>query len=142
MVFVLSIKASFSISKPFITDGCTFFIDGIPNTTTQWKTCCIKHDFRYWVGGTSKIMDYSDQELSRCIRTKTNSVISSIVYFGVRLGHYSPIKNKYKWNWSRANPSSNITSSELIKIKNNFEKYVSDDPQSLKDFLKIYLMNN
>ena len=75
MVFVLSIKASFSISKPFITDGCTFFIDGIPNTTTQWKTCCIKHDFRYWVGGTSKIMDYSDQELSRCIRTKTNSVI-------------------------------------------------------------------
>lgn len=78
---------------PFQTDQCTFFIEG------NWSECCIQHDREYWKGGSLKLRDQSDKKLKDCFDKKGHRILSSLVYWAVHLGHYSPIKSKFKWGW-------------------------------------------
>lgn len=109
----------------FVTDNCTMFIDGPPSSPNLWKDCCVIHDLRYWFGGSADDLDRADLRLKSCVEKKAGSVWAEIIYRGVRTGHYSPIKNKYRWNWGWINPRTKIplsleeaelTKSELRKL--------------------------
>lgn len=85
--------------KSFETDYCTMFLDGPPDRAGLWKHCCLEHDVRYWFGGTQNEMDISDLKLKSCVNKVAGDNWASLIYFGVRSGHHSPVKNKYQWSW-------------------------------------------
>ncbi len=100
LVFILFSYSSFAEQlKPFVTDFCTLFIDGPPTEPNLWKHCCIEHDLHYWYGGTLKDQADADLKLKTCVEKSAGSFWANLIYSGVRAGHYSPIKNKYKWGW-------------------------------------------
>lgn len=92
-------KASESKLHTFETDGCTLFVDGTSSKPNLWKHCCISHDLRYWFGGTKEDMDTEDLRLKLCVEKAAGPRWAGLIYYGVRMGHYSPIKNKYQWAW-------------------------------------------
>ena len=123
----------------FETDNCTMFIDGPPKAPELWKECCIIHDIRYWFGGSEKDLDLADVRLKSCVEKKAGSVWAEIIYRGVRTGHYSPIKNKYKWNWGWITPRSKspLTSEEIELVKSELKKL----PYS-QDFIEAFIKEN
>ncbi len=100
--------------KPFQTDGCTFFYEG------NWKDCCLEHDLYYWIGGDQDKQDMADLKLKYCIEKAQGKTYAALIYFMVRLGHYSPIKYKYHWGWGRENAKkyhSELEENEIKKLK-------------------------
>ena len=83
----------------FKTDYCTYFPEGTPSRPKLWQDCCVSHDLWYWIGGTKNEQDQADLVLKRCVSQKASSFYGNLMYSGVRLGHLSPIKSKYKWSW-------------------------------------------
>jgi hypothetical protein len=99
-LLILLPALSFASSlKTFKTDYCTYFFNGTLSSPELWKDCCIAHDLDYWVGGTEVDQQKSDKRLQQCIADKGVPWVGVIVYRGVRLGHHSPIKNKFHWAW-------------------------------------------
>lgn len=88
--------------KPFTSDYCTFFPNGTPSRPQLWRDCCFKHDQDYWLGGSSEEQLKSDIELKECVTQVAGDLYGFIIYWGVRIGHYSPIKHKTKWGWGLA----------------------------------------
>jgi hypothetical protein len=86
--------------KPFETDGCTMFVEGTKEKPNLWKHCCVEHDLRYWFGGSESDMDTADLRLKSCVQKVAGDNWAALIYNGVRVGHYSPIKNKYYWSWA------------------------------------------
>jgi hypothetical protein len=54
---------------------------------------------RYWFGGDQVNMDETDLKLKTCVGEAAGPLIAELMYKGIRLGHYSPVKNKTKWGW-------------------------------------------
>jgi hypothetical protein len=112
--------------KPLKMDGCTFFIDGTKSSPKAWLHCCNMHDIEYWAGGTKQDQLDSDNRLSECVRKSGHNIYSKIMYLGVRLGHYSPIKNKMKWGWGWNNKAEFFIRSkeddQLIKLQIKLQK--------------------
>lgn len=44
-------------------------------------------------------MDATDLRLKLCVEKVAGPSWAGLIYYGVRVGHYSPIKNKYQWAW-------------------------------------------
>ena len=85
---------------PFKSDGCTMFFDGTLSKPNKWLACCTSHDLKYWYGGTEVMEQRADQELRSCVEVSSSSqVISSLMYYAIRMGHYSPVKHKTRWGW-------------------------------------------
>jgi hypothetical protein len=85
--------------QPFVTDYCTMFSNGTFEKPDLWKHCCLDHDIRYWYGGTEINMDQADLNLKSCVEKVAGTSWATLIYSGVRAGHYSPIKNVHKWSW-------------------------------------------
>src|SRR4051812_26115869 len=84
-----------SVLYPFTSDGCSLWPDGWPGINdTQWQQCCIKHDFRYYVGGTRSEKFAADNELRRCVAKSGHgftadvfdNIMGGIIEFGVAAG--------------------------------------------------------
>lgn len=57
-------------------DNCTLFIEG------NWTECCARHDRRY---ANKRLTRYqADRLLYRCVSRKSNILIASIMFIGVR----------------------------------------------------------
>ena len=127
-----------SILKPFETDNCTMFPDGTRKRLDLWKTCCVKHDLRYWFGGSQEDMDATDLRLKECVTKVAGKGTARLMYFGVRLGHHSPIKNKYKWNWGWTPTREKVplSPSEIIYVSKELRK-LKIDQVDLEEFIKI-----
>ncbi len=82
--------------RPFQTDGCTLFPEG------SYSHCCIVHDKDYWRGRSIAGRDEADNRFYQCIK-KESELLAQIMYWGVRVGHYSPIKLEHKWGWGHTN---------------------------------------
>ncbi len=109
LVFLLTFSATAKASlKDFETDGCTYFVDGTPKNPSQWKECCTIHDMRYWFGGSLADQDVADLRLKSCVEKKSSAITAEAMYRAVRLGHYSPIKNKHAWSWGWITPRKRI----------------------------------
>ena len=55
--------------KPFTSDGCSVFPDGIFKQKNLWLNCCIKHDYDYWQGGSFQDKLASDQASDNCMKS-------------------------------------------------------------------------
>ena len=111
--------------KPFVTDYCTMFVDGTSSRPTLWRDCCVEHDIRYWFGGTNANKDKADTELKACVKKVAGITWANLIYVGVRAGHFSPIKGKYKWSWGWENKRNNneeITDQEKSYIKEELRR--------------------
>lgn len=126
--------------KPFFTDGCTLFVDGPSKENPKlWRACCVKHDLRYWFGGSLFDQEQTDLKLKSCVKDIAGERWATLIYTGVRAGHYSPIKNKTYWGWAwtpeRLNKAINATEksyvlSELRKLN------LTQESVNITDFIK------
>ena len=126
--------------RGFQTDLCTMFPEGTVNRPGVWKDCCIYHDLKYWIGGTKKEQYEADVKLRECVRSKTNWFYAGLMYKGVRLGHYSPIKNKYQWGWGwhKKGWFGQLNKDQLDKAKSLIIGH-KIDPKLKNKFIQEYL---
>jgi hypothetical protein len=110
--------------KNFETDYCTMFLDGPTDQPGLWKHCCLEHDLRYWFGGAQNDMDKSDLKLMACVTKAGGENWGKLIYYGVRAGHHSPIKNKYQWSWGWETKRQNnqLTTEETNYILSELKK--------------------
>ena len=132
-----AIRAEIAL-KTFETDGCTLFLDGTFSKPGLWKHCCTEHDLRYWFGGSTKDMDETDLRLSACVEKVAGNYWAQTIYSGVRAGHHSPIKNKYRWNWGWATPREykELSAAEKNYVVNEL-KGMSVENVNIDEFIKI-----
>lgn len=84
--------------NPFSTDSCTMWSEGTSSKPDQWKHCCVEHDLFFWAGGTYKEREIADLELKKCIEATGAKTQARMMYWGVVIGKFSPIKfSDRKW---------------------------------------------
>ena len=94
--------------KPFTTDDCsgfmsiTWFI--ISGKQTPWEGCCIKHDKKYWFGGTKEDRKKADQELRKCVEENGHPIWAFIMYYSVRVGGHPYLPFPFRWNYGYKYP--------------------------------------
>lgn len=109
---------------PFKTDYCTGVPEGVPRDPSAWKECCLVHDMNFWAGGDKSDRDAADVELRECVAAKGYPVIARIIYEGVRLGSYSPIKfEDKKWNfgWKDRTEFQKLTAVDIDQIEKELD---------------------
>ena len=128
--------------KPFETDGCTMFVEGPNRDPKLWKHCCVEHDLRYWFGGSSSEMDATDLRLKSCVEKVAGDYWATLIYKGVRAGHYSPIKNKYAWSWawSVKREDKSLNADEASYVISQLRS-LNLDEVNIEDFIKINFPN-
>lgn len=134
-------RADSGALESFVSDGCTLFINGPPDQPNLWEHCCFEHDLVYWFGGTRSDKHFADLQLRSCVKKVAGSFWADIIYSGVVLGHYSPIKFKYVWGWGwhPTRPNEPFTKSELQYIDE--EIYALNlDPVYTDRFIQKYLI--
>lgn len=126
--------------KSFETDYCTYFPEGTLENPDLWKSCCFDHDLRYWFGGSEAEMLLADQKLRSCVTAKAGSFYGNLMYYGVRAGHFSPVKNKRKWSWGWVDerPSNTpLQRSEKVIINSALDR-LDLDQTYLREFKRFY----
>jgi hypothetical protein len=78
--------------KPFHTNGCTGFFNGSPSNPVLWRHCCAIHDLYFWAGGLRKFRKAADERLRDCVRSTGAEGTARLMYWGVRVGSWSPFK--------------------------------------------------
>ncbi|WP_127716847.1 hypothetical protein [Halobacteriovorax sp. HLS] len=153
LLVILALIPSFTLAdtpqvyelKPFETDLCTMFSEETRDGKISWEDCCIKHDLAYWVGGTKDDMKRADLEIRSCVKSKGLSKLSYMMYLGIKIGHLSPIKNKYKWGWAypkKAKTYFPISQQQEAIIKKQLETVSTIDQQLINDFIKFRFQSN
>jgi hypothetical protein len=131
-----------SVLKPFVTDYCTNFAEGTKKEPNKWKECCLYHDLYFWAGGTISDRKNADLVLRNCIEKTGAHKIAEVMYLGVRLGSYSPIKySDKKWSngWSNRESFKALSIEDITRIEeelNSGYDYIKDKKgfiDSLKD---------
>jgi hypothetical protein len=85
--------------KPFSTDGCSKFPDGIAGYEDLWKYCCIEHDLAYWKGGTYQQRLQADRRLKQCVASVGHPLIGKIMLAGVRVGGSPYLDTPFRWGY-------------------------------------------
>lgn len=126
--------------KPFVTDGCTGFVDGPPGRSQLWRHCCFEHDLRYWFGGIDDDMDFADLQLKACVKDVAGSTWATLIYDGVRAGHRSPVKAKthWSWGWRPTRGKAPLTAEEITYVEGEI-RGLGLDPAYVETFIEKYL---
>lgn len=105
--------------KPFVSDGCSAFPDGTLKQKELWLSCCQKHDFDYWQGGTYQQRLTSDKALKTCVANVGEPEIALLMLAGVRVGGTPYLPTKFRWGYGWPYPKfyGKLTPSELAQIK-------------------------
>lgn len=122
--------------KNFVSDGCTMFPEGTSENPELWESCCLEHDLRYWFGGTKQDRDVADTQLRQCVQHMNKKATANLMYVGVKLGHLSPIKNKYAWGWGWQTP---IKKRELTAAEKQIVLERLDDMGLADDFRNEFI---
>lgn len=85
--------------KPFTTDGCSAFPDGLPNHRELWLRCCTEHDRRYWLGGTYDERRTADKALRQCVAAVGEPAIARLMLRGVRVGGSPWLPTSFRWGY-------------------------------------------
>jgi len=127
LIFTLhSAKVSADTLKPFVSDGCSSFPNGTFEQQELWLSCCHKHDFDYWQGGTYQQRLNSDLELKACVAIIGEPEIALLMLAGVRVGGtpYLPTKFRWGYGWSYPRFYGELTAQELLQVKNLSSKMI------------------
>ena len=109
--------------RPFTTDGCSLFPNGLPNHKDLWLECCIQHDKTYWLGGTRAERKAADRALSTCVAQVNEPRIAKLMLGAVRVGGspywFSPFRWGYGWPYGRGyqpvSPEERALAEKLLK---------------------------
>lgn len=85
--------------RPFTTDGCSVFPDGLPNHRELWLRCCTEHDRSYWLGGTYDERRTADRRLRRCVAAVGEPAIAELMLRGVRVGGSPWLPTPFRWGY-------------------------------------------
>jgi len=85
--------------KPFMTDGCSLFPDGMLDKPELWLACCIEHDKSYWQGGTWHQRKQADEALQACVSKLGQPEIAALMLSGVRVGGSAFWPTWYRWGY-------------------------------------------
>ncbi len=104
--------------KPFTSDGCSAFPDGTLSHNTLWLSCCEKHDFDYWKGGSYLERLTSDNELQMCVAKVGEPEIAALMLAGVRVGGapYFPTSFRWGYGWSYPKLYGKLNTEELLQV--------------------------
>jgi hypothetical protein len=98
-----TINSQVNVSKnslaPFVTDGCSMWIDGTPNQPWLWRHCCVAHDRAYWIGGTTDERRKSDQDLQKCVKDVAGQMMADYMYTLVIPGGSPYWMTPYRWGY-------------------------------------------
>ena len=88
-----------NILRPFASDGCTNFPNGVPFFASKlWLRCCVIHDVSYWKGGTAREREDADHALQACVEKNSgSSLLGYFVYLGVRAGGTPGLPSSSGW---------------------------------------------
>jgi hypothetical protein len=92
--------------KPFTSDGCSMFPDGIIKQKELWLNCCIQHDYEYWQGGTYQQKLASDLALEICVANVGQPEIAALMMTGVSVGGSAYLPTKFRWGYGWPYPRS------------------------------------
>lgn len=115
------------------------FEDGTTEKPRPWRQCCVDHDLRFWFGGNEVQRDLADLRLKSCVEKTGHNFIAKAMYYAVRAGKYSPVKNKFKWGWGWKPfiGYKDLTSAQKIIVKTKLAE-LKLDPAYLKEFINFY----
>ncbi len=85
--------------KPFTSDGCSAFPDGTLMQNQLWLSCCQKHDYDYWKGGTYQERLASDKALKTCVAKVGEPQIALLMLAGVRVGGTPFLPTEFRWGY-------------------------------------------
>jgi hypothetical protein len=105
--------------KPFTSDGCSAFPDGTFEQKQLWLTCCEKHDFDYWKGGTYGDRVKSDNNLKQCVSEAGEPEVALLMLAGVRVGGtpYLPTNFRWGYGWPYPKGYGELTLQELEQVE-------------------------
>ena len=115
---ILPFSISADTLKPFTSDGCSTFPDGTFKQINLWLSCCQKHDFDYWKGGTYQACLDSDNALKTCVSNVGEPEIAALMLAGVRVGGTPYLPTKFRWGYGWPYPRfyGVLTESELHQV--------------------------
>lgn len=85
--------------RPFTTDGCSAFPDGLPSHHDLWLRCCTAHDRAYWLGGTYDERRTADNALRQCVLEAGKPTIAELMLRGVRVGGSPWLPTSFRWGY-------------------------------------------
>lgn len=85
--------------QPFTSDGCSIFPNGTLEDQKLWLSCCQKHDYDYWKGGSEAERLASDEALRECVAAVGEPRIAQLMLTGVRLGGSPYLPTKFRWGY-------------------------------------------
>lgn len=112
--------------KPFHSDGCSLFPDGLNRAGLEWKLCCEAHDILYWKGGTAEARAKADSLFFECILDHTGDAkLARIMYDGVRLGGSPYFPTWYRWGygWNYMRPYRALSAWEQSMADSLLNRY-------------------
>jgi hypothetical protein len=112
-------KAQAPDIEKFTTDFCSAYREGPRDNPSQWEHCCVKHDARYWRGGTREERIAADRELETCVADTGAKKESKRMYYGVRIGGGAHWPTSYRWGygWRQAKAYDKLTKRERAAVK-------------------------
>ncbi|WP_076420455.1 hypothetical protein [Colwellia sp. UCD-KL20] len=119
LVLISFSSAGADTLKPFVSDGCSAFPDGTFQQQALWLSCCQKHDFDYWKGGTFEQRMASDLELKLCVTQVGKPKIAMLMLSGVRVGGtpYLPTSFRWGYGWPYPKGYGELTLKELAQVE-------------------------
>jgi hypothetical protein len=111
--------------KPFATDGCSRFPDGTSEDRMLWCHCCAKHDYAYWMGGTSEQRKAADQELKECVAAAGKPKTGAFMGIGVRAGGSPLWPTRFRWGygWPYYHGYKPLSEDEKRKVESLSQTY-------------------
>jgi hypothetical protein len=88
-----------NVLTPFVTDGCSLWIDGTPSQPGLWRHCCVLHDKAYWIGGTAQERRLADQALQTCVSDLGGQLMGNYMYSLVIPGGHPYWLMPYRWGY-------------------------------------------
>jgi hypothetical protein len=117
------------ILRPFFSDGCSVSPDGIPATSDArlWAHCCVRHDSRYWAGGSEQDKIDADNELERCISDASEPSIGKIYKLFVAQFGGPMSTQSYRWGygWNYRRPYKPLSQDEEKQVEALYHESLS-----------------
>jgi hypothetical protein len=119
LVARVSAESNRNVLRPFVTDGCSMFPDGVPGRPHLWQHCCVAHDLAYWKGGTRQDRRRADATLASCVNAVTrNPVLGSLMQLFVRIGGGPQRAGGTRWGfgWTHTRPYGPLSPEEETQV--------------------------
>jgi len=100
--------------RPFTTDACSLFPEGLPGHKNLWLQCCTDHDRAYWLGGTYSERRATDKQLRQCVARVGKPAIAELMLRGVRVGGspWWPTSFRWGYGWPYGRGYQEVTAEE------------------------------